>query len=43
MKVRAAVRNRRGFRCGVEFMDLTVMQAAEIRRFLGALDSVVEI
>jgi c-di-GMP-binding flagellar brake protein YcgR len=43
LKVRASVRNRRGFRCGVEFVNLTVMQAAEIRRFLGALDSVVEI
>jgi hypothetical protein len=42
-KIRAAVRNRRGFRCGMEFVDLKVEQAYEIRRYLGSADFVVEI
>jgi len=43
LQVRAVVRNRRGFRCGVEFVDLDLRQAAEIRRYLGAAEDVVEI
>jgi len=43
LRVRAVVRNRRGFRCGVEFVDLDLRQAAEIRRYLGATEDVVEI
>jgi hypothetical protein len=43
LKIRAAVRNRRGFRCGIEFLDLKVEQAYEIRRYLGSADFVVEI
>ena len=43
LRVRAVVRNRRGFRCGVEFVDLDLRQTAEIRRYLGATEDVVEI
>ncbi len=43
LRVRAVVRNRRGFRCGLEFVGLPEAVKAEILRYLGAIQGVVEI
>jgi c-di-GMP-binding flagellar brake protein YcgR len=43
MKIRAVVRNRRGFRCGVEFVELAAAERQEIVRYLNALADVIEI
>jgi c-di-GMP-binding flagellar brake protein YcgR len=43
LRIRAVVKNRRGFRCGLEFLDLAVAERLEIRRYLGALADVIEI
>jgi c-di-GMP-binding flagellar brake protein YcgR len=43
MKIRAVVRNRRGFRCGVEFVELAMAERQEIVRYLNALADVIEI
>lgn len=37
LRIRAVVRNRRGFRCGLEFMDLPSASRSEIARYLGSL------
>jgi c-di-GMP-binding flagellar brake protein YcgR len=43
LTVRAVVKNRRGFRCGLEFVDLPDAARSEILRYLGAVEGVVEI
>jgi c-di-GMP-binding flagellar brake protein YcgR len=43
LQIRAVVRNRRGFRCGLEFVDLPKTERDEILRYLGALEGVIEI
>jgi len=43
MRLRAVVRDRRGFRCGLEFVDLTVVERTEILRYLASLVDVIEI
>jgi c-di-GMP-binding flagellar brake protein YcgR len=43
LRIRAVVRNRRGFRCGLEFVDLPAAERAEILRYLGSLADVIEI
>jgi c-di-GMP-binding flagellar brake protein YcgR len=43
MRLRAVVRNRRGFRCGLQFVDLPEAERTEILRYLGALIGVIEI
>jgi c-di-GMP-binding flagellar brake protein YcgR len=43
MRLRAVVRNRRGFRCGLEFVDITTSERAEISRYLSTLADVIEI
>jgi c-di-GMP-binding flagellar brake protein YcgR len=43
LRIRAVVRNRRGFRCGMEFVDLPAADRDEILRYLGALVDVIEI
>jgi c-di-GMP-binding flagellar brake protein YcgR len=37
IRVRAMVRNRHGFRCGLEFVDLPAAERFEIVRYLGAI------
>lgn len=41
--ITAVVRNRRGFRLGMEFVDLAERVKAEISRYLAAEEGVVEI
>lgn len=43
LRLRAVVRNRRGFRCGMEFIELPSEDRLEILRYLGALADVIEI
>jgi c-di-GMP-binding flagellar brake protein YcgR len=43
MRLRAVVRDRRGFRCGLEFVDLKVAERAEILRYLASLVDVIEL
>jgi c-di-GMP-binding flagellar brake protein YcgR len=43
LKIRAVVRNRRGFRCGLEFVDLPAAERTELLRYLGSLADVIEI
>ncbi len=42
LRVRAVVRNRRGFRCGLEFVDLAAGGRFEILRYLGSIEGVRE-
>jgi hypothetical protein len=42
LHLRAVVRNRRGFRYGLEFVDLAALEQSEIRRYLGAEEGVAE-
>jgi c-di-GMP-binding flagellar brake protein YcgR len=43
LRVRTVVRNRRGFRCGMEFVDLPAADRSEILRYLAAAEGVVDI
>jgi c-di-GMP-binding flagellar brake protein YcgR len=43
LKINAVVRNRRGFRCGLEFVDILEFQQNEIARYLSGLADVIEI
>lgn len=43
LKINAVVRNRRGFRCGLEFVDIAEFQQSEIGRYLSTLADVIEI
>jgi c-di-GMP-binding flagellar brake protein YcgR len=43
MRLRTIVKNRRGFRCGMEFVDLQDVDRSEILRYLGSLMDVIEI
>ena len=43
LRVCAVVKNRRGFRCGLEFVDLSEETKTEILRYLGAVQGVLEI
>lgn len=43
LRLRCVVRNRRGFRCGMEFVELKVAERAEIARYLSSLVDVIEI
>jgi c-di-GMP-binding flagellar brake protein YcgR len=38
LRIRAVVRNRRGFRCGLQFVDLAAADRSEIVRFLEVLE-----
>ncbi len=38
LRIRAVVRNRRGFRCGMEFVDLPAEARSEILRYLAAAE-----
>ena len=42
LRLRAVVRNRRGFRCGLEFIDPPDAARLEIARFLGSLVTAAE-
>ena len=41
--IKAVVRNRRGFRLGMEFVDLSHRDGVAIETYLAAVESVVEI
>ncbi len=43
LRFRAVVRNRRGFRCGMEFVDPPRAAQAELSRYLNELADVIEI
>ncbi len=43
LRLRTVVRNRRGFRCGLEFVDPPPAARAEILRYLKELADVIEI
>ncbi len=43
LRLRTVVRNRRGFRCGMEFVDPPPAARAEISRYLRELADVIEI
>jgi len=43
LRVRAVVKNRRGFRCGLQFVDLPETDRAVISRYLFSLADVIEI
>jgi c-di-GMP-binding flagellar brake protein YcgR len=43
LRLESIVRNRRGFRCGMEFMDPTMTERSQIARYLGSLVDVIEI
>lgn len=43
LRIRAVVKNRRGFRCGLEFSDLAEKDRQEIVRYLTTLADVIEI
>jgi c-di-GMP-binding flagellar brake protein YcgR len=43
LKINAIVRNRRGFRCGLEFVDMAEYERTEICRYLSTLADVIEI
>ena len=42
LRLRAVVRNRRGFRCGLQFVDPTEAERLEIARYLGSLANAAE-
>lgn len=42
LRLRAVVRNRRGFRCGLEFVDMIDADRLEIARYLGSLANAAE-
>ena len=42
LRARAMVRNRHGFRCGLEFVDLPAAARLEIARYLGSLAKAAE-
>jgi c-di-GMP-binding flagellar brake protein YcgR len=42
LRVRAVVRNRRGFRCGLEFVEISVADRLEILRYLGTMEGAGE-
>ena len=43
VRLRAVVRNRRGFRCGLEFVEVPAAVRSEILRYLGTVEGVIEI
>ena len=43
LRIRAVIKNRRGFRCGLEFVDLAPAARQEIVRYLGSLVDTIEI
>jgi c-di-GMP-binding flagellar brake protein YcgR len=43
LRIRAVVKNRRGFRCGLQFVDLPETDRAEISHYLFSLADVIEI
>jgi len=43
LRLRAVVKNRRGFRCGMEYVELPEVDRAEISRYLLSLADVIEI
>jgi c-di-GMP-binding flagellar brake protein YcgR len=43
LRLRCVVKNRRGFRCGMEFIELPENDRSEILRYLGSLMDVIEI
>jgi c-di-GMP-binding flagellar brake protein YcgR len=43
LHVRAVVRNRRGFRCGMEFVDISPAASQEVLRYLVATEGEIEV
>jgi c-di-GMP-binding flagellar brake protein YcgR len=43
LRIRAVIKNRRGFRCGMEFVELDAGARDAILRYLGSLVDVIEI
>lgn len=43
LRLKAVVRNRRGFRCGMEFVELLRSERSELLRYLATVDGVVDI
>ena len=43
LRLQAVVRNRRGFRCGMEFRKIAPIDRSQIVRYLAAVEGVVEI
>ena len=43
LNLRAIVRNRKGFRCGMQFVDIEEPQAAVLKNYLATLSGMVEI
>jgi c-di-GMP-binding flagellar brake protein YcgR len=42
LRLRAVVRNRRGFRCGLEFVDPPATERHELTRYLGATEGLIQ-
>ncbi len=42
LRLRAVVRNRRGFRCGLEFVEPSAAEKYELARYLGTTERVTE-
>lgn len=42
LRIRAVVRNRRGFRCGLEFIDIATADRHEILRYIGETKGATE-
>jgi c-di-GMP-binding flagellar brake protein YcgR len=43
MRMRAVVRNRRGFRCGMQFVEVSAAERDEIVRYLAEMEGVLEV
>jgi c-di-GMP-binding flagellar brake protein YcgR len=43
LRIKAVVKNRRGFRCGMEFVNIAAVDRSQIVRYLAAVEGVVEI
>jgi c-di-GMP-binding flagellar brake protein YcgR len=41
VRLRAVVRNRRGFRCGLQFAEVSVAERLEILRYLGTVEGAI--
>ena len=43
LRLKAVVRNRRGFRFGMEFPELSLIERSELKRYLAIVEGVVDI
>jgi c-di-GMP-binding flagellar brake protein YcgR len=43
LRIKAVVKNRRGFRCGMEFVELPASERSELVRYIAAVKGGVEI